>query len=223
MSTIEACTALELPSNNSRIMLSIKYNVIRGQSRLYDILSTYIVLNECFFRAFSEDTSDWQPGEWMFYQCQAIGAYQVRLPLVGPVRGVKSGRTWDYISLTIAEFHGRPDPRLAEVNVNAFAFKLLTPFFTEFYENHVPLIREKFSGNPAEWPGVWNFARVIRNAIAHGGSLAIDSPNAPVARWQSLVYGHEQNGRAIFGTDIAVGDLLILMFELSKQLDEFDV
>lgn len=75
------------------------------------------------------------------------------------------------------------------------------------------------SSNYHSWPPVLNFCRVIRNAIAHGGKINIDSPNAPTVKWEGLTYGHAQNKWAI-SNDIGQGDMIALLFALDDELTQ---
>jgi hypothetical protein len=100
--------------------------------------------------------------------------------------------------------------------------RMMTPIFGEFYESYAPWVKNKF-GDPDNWPMVWNFARIVRNAISHGEELEIRNPNAKTVSWYGLSYSHADNGKRIFGfqgADLTPGDMIVLMFELSDALDE---
>lgn len=59
--------------------------------------------------------------------------------------------------------------------------------------------------------------------MAHGSRIKIDNVKAAPVSWKGLSYGPEQNGREIFGTDIEVGDLLMLMILMSADLDNIEL
>lgn len=73
--------------------------------------------------------------------------------------------------------------------------------------------------NHANWPPVLAFSRVIRNAIAHDGHFRIDSTAAPTLCWGNISIGPAQNGQRLFETTLAPGDLILLLFDLSEELD----
>ena len=70
------------------------------------------------------------------------------------------------------------------------------------------------------WPPPLNFARVVRNAIAHGAIKINDPKSAPVS-WRGLSYSHADNGKKIVGTDLKLGELLALMFDANDALGSF--
>jgi hypothetical protein len=68
---------------------------------------------------------------------------------------------------------------------------------------------------------VLNFARVVRNAIAHG-KIEIRNSNAPPVTWRGLTYSYADNGKQIFGTDLKLGEIVALIFDASDALDGID-
>lgn len=90
---------------------------------------------------------------------------------------------------------------------------------TSFFERNRAAIESKFGSDPnAAWPSVWNFARVVRNAMAHGGMISFTSPTAPNVGWRGLAYSTADNGRNILHTDLWPGDLLDLIAEMDSHL-----
>lgn len=206
------------PDNPNQIELLIE----KDKDRLFSTLHTYLVLNACFAKGFLP-SEEWLPGDWFFYQCKAYGPLEIRLPLVGPIENAKLGLEANYIKLTVVPLTPRPDSSLSAPNVHAYVFKMIFPIFTEFYENHLGEIRSCYGDAAAKWPTIWQFARIVRNAMAHGSHIDITNPNAAPVSWKGLSYGPAQNGRKIFGADIEVGDILMLMFLMSSALDGVDI
>jgi hypothetical protein len=95
---------------------------------------------------------------------------------------------------------------------------VITPVFVEFYESYKRWLIGTF-GQSAQWPPVWRFARVIRNSISHGARVKIERPNDPPVTWYGLTYSFADNGAITVGCDLAPGDLLLLLLELSDELD----
>lgn len=92
--------------------------------------------------------------------------------------------------------------------------------FIRYFENHRHEI-EKISGSdPYKWPDPWNFARVIRNASAHGGEINFNNPKANAVSWATagLTYSPKDNGQKIFFTDFSVVEMIVLMEEMDKCL-----
>lgn len=90
---------------------------------------------------------------------------------------------------------------------------------TNYFERHRHDIVDKFGTDVnSSWPSVWNFARVVRNAMAHGGEILIRSPTAPPVNWKGLSYSPNDNGRNILHTDLWPGDLLDLLIEMDSHL-----
>ncbi len=44
-------------------------------------------------------------------------------------------------------------------------------------------IEQKHGADPSNWPAVWNFARAVRNTVAHGGCVHFHSASASAASW----------------------------------------
>jgi hypothetical protein len=85
---------------------------------------------------------------------------------------------------------------------------------TNYFEEYRDEIEGTFTDNPAKWPPVWNFARVVRNAMSHGGHINIKNRNSLPARWRSLTYSYADNDRQVLHTDIWPGDLFYLLSEM---------
>lgn len=90
---------------------------------------------------------------------------------------------------------------------------------SNYFERHRSAIEAKFGDEPAtQWPSVWNFARVVRNAMSHKGIINIKNPNAHAVTWKSLRYSHADNGKAILHVDLWPGDLIDLLVELDQHV-----
>lgn len=90
--------------------------------------------------------------------------------------------------------------------------------FLRYFETNRPKIEARFGDKPAAWPSVWNFARVVRNAFAHGGLLTFRNASAQAVSWQGLTYGPSQQGRQVIFQDLAFVEVLSLLEELDEQL-----
>lgn len=86
---------------------------------------------------------------------------------------------------------------------------------TNFFENQKGFLKEVY-GKAANWPRIWNFGRVVRNAMAHGGKIRID--DGSVVKWRRLTYSGADNGRAIVNVDLWPADIFVLMKEMEAAL-----
>ena len=91
--------------------------------------------------------------------------------------------------------------------------------FVNFYEAHRLLIEQEYNSDPAGWPSIVNFARVIRNSCSHSGRLHFSSPSSANASWHDLTYGPGQNGLKIVAGEFSLADFVILMIEIKQQFD----
>jgi hypothetical protein len=144
----------------------------------------------------------------------------VVLPMLDPVGELLAkNEIPDRIKFRLDE---QPAPRggaTGETPLGKVLDKIIAPFFLEFHDKHLSWVRSKYGQSYKGWPTIWQFARLVRNAAAHDGALEIDPASVPVS-WHSLSYGPANNGQRIFGADLALADIFILMLELSDALDK---
>lgn len=87
---------------------------------------------------------------------------------------------------------------------------------TNYYEQNVSLLKAKFSSDAQLWPDVWNFGRIVRNAMSHAGKIHFDNPKATPVRWRGLEYSPADNGHQILHTDLWPGDIFNLIIEMDS-------
>ncbi len=90
--------------------------------------------------------------------------------------------------------------------------------FLRYFESNKPTIEAAHSSDPNGWPPVWNFARLVRNAFAHGGFLDIRNPSAAPLSWRGITYGPGDNGNQILFSDFTPVEMLMLMEEMDGEL-----
>ncbi len=90
--------------------------------------------------------------------------------------------------------------------------------FVQYFEANRSLAVQKYTTNTQAWPPIWNFGRVVRNALSHGGMVDFRNPNAAPVSWRSLSYGPAQNGRQLLYQDITSVELILLMEEMDAPL-----
>lgn len=195
-----------------------RFRLVQQESRLFSTMNTLLVVYECFARAFLHAPETWKRGDYSQLQSAIFPHLEVRLPLVGPVDGVKRNIEPPYIDISVGPLTLTAPPSDAP-NVLGIVEKIFIPSFVIFYEDNVDWIRTNVSSDVYKWPSPWDFARVVRNAMSHGGKVNIDNPAAKPVSWEGLTYGHAQNKRQIIGTDISVADIVLLMIAMADQLD----
>jgi hypothetical protein len=96
----------------------------------------------------------------------------------------------------------------------------LSPYFVEYYETYKQWMFDR-CGKSDLWPEVWRFARVVRNAISHGGKVRIEKQTEPIVQWYGAAYDYGSNGKVAFGPngDLEFADMVVLMFEMDDALD----
>lgn len=200
----------------------------KGAHRLHAILETLTFSLACIQTAVAfrgGGITGWGPGDYMSYECAAFDA-EVRLPLGSvietfiakiPINSIELGvceKSWNYREARIGE----------QIIKNSLSWHIaiLKPFFVEFYEDYIDWLRVNLKNDHTKWPVVWQFGRIVRNASSHNRVFISDQKFSPVS-WHGLTYGPNENGREIFGTDLEIGDLIILMCEMSDELDRLNV
>ena len=191
-----------------------------GKHRLFESMVDFLVIVASVTKAFNETAGrneTYVPGDHADLD-SALFPLSIYLPVFGPIEFALKGTTPPRILLGL---HSKDRfPTVAtQTSLRAVWSNAITPIFITFFENHRPWLAANASSDPNQWPSIWNFARVVRNAMGHGGRLKIDNPNAPPVSWYQLAYGPEHNNRQIIGTDLSPADILILMFEMSDTID----
>jgi hypothetical protein len=128
---------------------------------------------------------------------------------------------------SIIEFTEEPNPlsdagNLALGAIDPLLFSFGQSLITNYYERYLDQIGDTFGKDMTNWPSVWNFGRVIRNAMSHGGRINIRNPNAAPVKWRGLSYSSKENGRLILHTDIWPGDLYYLLRDLEAPRKQFN-
>ena len=145
----------------------------------------------------------------------------VMLPVLDPIgQLLEKNEVPDRFKFRLDE---QPKPETAPTGPSPLEkvfLNVILHFFVEFFEKNKSWIKSKFGQHHKFWPPTWQFAKVVRDAASHDGAIKItDQAFVPVS-WHNLTYGLDQNGRQIFGVDLSLADILILMIEMSETLDK---
>lgn len=104
-------------------------------------------------------------------------------------------------------------------SVSELSISLIGSALVRYYESVVPMVRDKFGSANTNWPPVWNFGRIIRNALVHhGGRINFDNPRAQPVSWRSLTLGPTDNGRQVMFVDIASVEIILLMEDMDAAV-----
>lgn len=201
---------------NGKIVLS------RGKHCLLDPLNHFLVLTASISIAathFLKGQVIIDEGDYIAIECNQF-PLEVHLPLNGPIQAALNEKRPDEIHVN---FVLTPvETKAYRLNTSGFSETLrqtITPIFVHFFENAKHSLKCQFGKNPEQWPPIWDFARVVRNACAHGGHLHMAGIKPHPVSWHHLKYHQTLNGRQIVGADLSVGDMLVLLFELGDELD----
>ncbi|PKA44037.1 hypothetical protein CWR43_06950 [Rhizobium sullae] len=101
--------------------------------------------------------------------------------------------------------------------LDTFLYGLSQSLLTNLFEQERGRLESLHGRAPSGWPPVWNFGRVVRNAMSHGGEVTIKDDKTHVS-WKRLTYSRAENGRRIVNVDLWPGDLFILIREMEDVL-----
>jgi hypothetical protein len=98
---------------------------------------------------------------------------------------------------------------------------IFSALFVIFYERYRPWLQDRFKREVKDWPELFRFCWAIRNGCAHHeAKINFTNPSSAPVSWGGLAFGPSDNGKPIFGeNDFAVGDLFLLLLEMSDSLD----
>lgn len=92
--------------------------------------------------------------------------------------------------------------------------------FISYFEAYKGRIEDKYSRQASQWPAVWNFARIVRNACGHGGTINISNSNSDAVLWRNYRFDASSNGTSIlFGrSGLSTVDIIMLFEDMDKVL-----
>ena len=115
------------------------------------------------------------------------------------------------------EGHSGSLKRLTQFHNDAAAVQ-----FVMYYERFIDWAKQQAAHNIANLEATWGFGRVVRNAIGHAGRITINDKSFAPVSWGGLTYGPAQHGRPIIGPDLHAPDIMILMLDMDRALDEMN-
>jgi hypothetical protein len=191
----------------------------RAFDAVYDILLAAMTINRATHAATGIE-GDWAPGAWTAVESRVFPQLNLALPTYNTLERVISGIEATQLRLMVVIFLYDYTFSLKTSAFLRLVNRIGSAHFVQFIDPWLDWVRANLTTDYHNWPPLCNFGRVIRNAATHGGTINIESKTAPSVRWYSLQYDHRSRGRAIFGSDISCADLILLMFEVSDELDK---
>jgi hypothetical protein len=148
------------------------------------------------------------------------------VPLGGVLQHALTNKTPSEIHIGVITDPATLAPPLPNAKIQTAGYEstmthAISPIFLMFFERYNVWLTDNL-GDGINWPPTLNFARVVRNSVAHG-AISIRNPNTPSVMWRGLTYSHADNGAKIVGTDLKFGELIALMFDCSDVLDSSGV
>lgn len=196
---------------------------ISPDSRIYSIISELcIVLDAIFIAGEVALRQNHAPHGSRYSLACSRFPLQVIIPISGPfyLAMLKNPVPTIY-PITFEKYQPEPQghtaPQLRTINVTVFC-----AFFVMFYERYRPWLQIQFGREVRDWPELFRFCWAIRNAAAHHEAhINFTNPTCKPVSWEGLTYSPLDNGKTIFGpNDLSVGDIFILLLEMSDELDE---
>ena len=158
--------------------------------------------------------------ESMGLDCQQFNM-SVKVPIGGPLPGVLAGHSVQGIDV---DFAPKQAGWAATYSVNGLALVLNNvgaQTLTVFFERYRPWIETNFGKDVKAWPALFAFIWAVRNAaVHHEGTVNFTNHNHPGVSWYGLSYSPADNGiRKVIGGDMSIGDMVVLIVEVSDELD----
>lgn len=192
-----------------------------GRDRVHPYISNILVYYALAHSALQRKIgfTDPEGGPSLRLGCVAAKA-EIILPLTGYADAAHEGNMPAVIEIERL-------PKQPEVEgIRAHGLKdlsrdVVAALFSLYAESATDWIKLNHSTDIHNWPPIANFARVVRNAIVHGGRINIKSETAPVVAWHGTTFSYRDAGTTILNTGImSMGDLIVLMIDLDHELDE---
>jgi hypothetical protein len=201
-----------------------KYKILPAE-RLFTPINDFLIILSAISHASSlmvGGTTHSVPWPGMRLNALRMG-YAFAIPLRGPLELALEEKTPGFIEIGILPDDRVPlkNAKLKTRGLTQVMNHLITPIYLMFFERYNRWLKQTYGYDGINWPPTLNFARVVRNAAAHG-KIKIDNKKAGPVTWRGLSYDHTNDGRTIIGTDLGVGDILGLMFEIDEELKKIN-
>ena len=192
--------------------------LVKGHDRCYPYIAdicTYFALTSRGIQ--SKVYPDYPDAGNAILACRAVKV-DVVLPLSSFADRALNNHTPDQILLLFGNI-GPPSEGVGIGGIASLTGRVLSAIFSLYVERGTDWLRRNIGSRYTDWPPTSNFCRIVRNAIVHGGTINLDSKTAVGGEWRHLKYDYRHNRKAILNDgDLSIGDLIVLMLELEKDL-----
>ena len=189
-----------------------------GSSLMSLVIDVITMLDAVFiaFHVVEELPNNASPGDYMTVELTSVGK-TIRLPVAHPFALAVAEKRPSFIDLTIEDASDPPPYSKWTGGLQSVAMHAIKPAFVAFYESMKPKISAKY-GRTRNWPPGLLFLKTVRNAISHDGTVRIQDSNEAASVWRGARYDQSDNGRQIIGTELTLGDLLVLMLDVHAEI-----
>lgn len=100
--------------------------------------------------------------------------------------------------------------------VKSLHASMIESSFVRYFESLQEEVERRHGSHRRKWPSVWNFGRVVRNAIVHKGRISFENPRAAPVSWKTLTYSPADNGKEVMYQDLTPVEIILLMEEMDS-------
>jgi hypothetical protein len=200
----------------------------RGKHRLHDRLWTLLVCTVSVATAMEfheRNPLPYPAGSFAAVDTMRSG-FNLRLPLHGVVEASIRGQEPNRIEIEMAHDPKVPEPPAPRYSGfrNVLA-AIISHSFVDFFRAHEAWLQDRYGTDHARWPKlpITQFCRVVSNSVAHGNKLRLKSPGSMRVEWRGVAYDFSRNGDQVLFGDLSAGDIIVLMFDVSEELDALSV
>ena len=204
------------------VSYSLRRHLVRPGDRMHAPYSQFVLVADALGLAAILVLKAEVPslGDYITMECKQFPV-TVKLPAFGPTKTVWDGRKMLNVEVCVEAF----EPSLPGLATTSSGYRevirnFISPVFVTFFERHVDWLEDTYGSDRKTWPMLLQFTCCIRNFIVHNdGKVDFKNPNAPAVSWHTLTYGPADQDRQVIGSEVTAADLLVLMFEVSDELD----
>jgi hypothetical protein len=194
--------------------------------RLFDIVENICISVDLLVLGMAMDAKDLvpldSPGRYASLPARQF-SLEARIPICGPFHGALYMKTVDAIEIG---FERSSPPPVREQDLASLAGltrveeSIFVGAYAVFFERHGAHMKARW-GEPENWPPFFRFCRAMRNAaLRPDGRVDLEHPEAEPVSWHGLTWGPTDSlTRTALGKDLSSCDLLVLLIELSDELD----
>ncbi|GAB1392835.1 hypothetical protein MASR1M60_09980 [Rhodocyclaceae bacterium] len=145
----------------------------------------------------------------------------IRLPLHGPVQAAMKNHLPDLIELTVVEGdRGTGDHSSWHSRLQNYLNHLFPPLLLYYHERHRDWMWQRHHSDRTKLPDAWQMGWAIRNATAHNGRVFDPRKSSGSVQWRGLIFSRQDEPAQGLLDYVNGGDLLILMFDMEKSLQD---